>query len=498
VSQRSHGRSFFPAPLLASALLGLSFLALLATPVRASLLVSSSGTNSVLRYNGSTGAFIEPLVSSNSSGLAAPNAMVINPRDGTLLVASPGTNSIEQFDLNVGHNGEPPGAWMGTYLSANNLDPAGMVFDPSGLLYIASYSTRSVLLYTNNNQNNPNSLQTFASGGGLGYPSGLAIGPDRNLYVASYDNSQVIRFSGATGAPMSVFVPSGSGGLSHPSGIAFGPDGSLYVASQGTNSVFRYNGQTGALIGTFASGNGLSSPSGLAFGPDGNLYACSSGNGSVLRYNGQTGAFIDPFVSAGMGGLSGPLLGILFTPLRAPSALEAEVASTSQIRLNWMDESDDETAYAVWRMTSTTGWARVAVVPAHSSTYVDSNLSPNTMYAYRVRATNNLGASDWSPQVSCRILLPVPQAPTGLLAAAVSSTQINLSWTDNSTDETAFSIWRRGGSGDWVRVGVVGADITTFSDTDLTPSTSYTYRVRATNNGGASAWTDEVTVTTGP
>jgi outer membrane protein assembly factor BamB len=453
--------------------------------------VSSAGTNSVLRYNGATGAFLEPVIPSGMGGLASTKGLALG-LDGNLYVASAGTGNILQFD----HHGQ----FQGVFASGNGLDPAGMVVRGAGdgvhwSLYVSSQSTNNVLRY----DGLTGAFQgVFATGGGLTSPSGLTFGPDGNLYVASYLGSQVLRFNGSDGTPMGTFVTVGSGGLDRPIGIAFGPDGNLYVTSLGTNSVLKYNGQTGAFISSFASGSGLSGPSGLAFGPDSSLYVCSSGTDSVLRYNGQTGVFVDAFIPSGMGGLSDPHLGLVFTPLKAPSLLEANVVSASSIRLNWLAASDDETAYVVWRKTSTSGWARLAVLSPDSSTYIDTNLSPNSTYTYKVRVINNLGASDWSAEVKCTILLPAPLAPSDLIGTIFSSGQINLTWTDNSTNETAFAIWRRPSNGNWVRAGVVGANTTSFSDMGLAPNTTYIYRVRAINNGGASAWSDEMAMTTNP
>lgn len=75
--------------------------------------------------------------------------------------------------------------------------------------------------------------------------------------------------------------------------------------------------------------------------------------------------------------------------------------------------------------------------------------------------------------------------PSGLTATAVSSSQINLSWTDNST-ETGFRIERSGSSGGpYSEITTVGANVTTYSNTGLSAGTTYYYRVRAYNNGNS-------------
>lgn len=72
--------------------------------------------------------------------------------------------------------------------------------------------------------------------------------------------------------------------------------------------------------------------------------------------------------------------------------------------------------------------------------------------------------------------LPAPD----LDSAAFSFTQLDLTWTDNSTDETAFFIERSAdGLTNWAEIGSVGANTTTYSDTKLTCDTTYYYRVRA-------------------
>ncbi len=91
----------------------------------------------------------------------------------------------------------------------------------------------------------------------------------------------------------------------------------------------------------------------------------------------------------------------------------------------------------------------------------------------------------------------VPLAPTGLTGTVVSPTQSNLSWTDNSTNETGFKIERRTGSANYAVVGTVNQDVLSFSDSGLTPCTTYTYRVYSFNSVGNSlTYSNEVTIIT--
>ncbi len=88
-------------------------------------------------------------------------------------------------------------------------------------------------------------------------------------------------------------------------------------------------------------------------------------------------------------------------------------------------------------------------------------------------------------------------APAGLTATAVSSNQINLSWSDNSDDEIGFKIERKKGETEaFSQIATVGANVTTYNDTGLAASTTYSYRVRAYSEAGDSSYSNTAQATT--
>ena len=89
-----------------------------------------------------------------------------------------------------------------------------------------------------------------------------------------------------------------------------------------------------------------------------------------------------------------------------------------------------------------------------------------------------------------------PADPTGLSANAVSSSQISLSWTDNATDEDAYHVEQSLDGVNFSLIATISADSTSFSDTGLSASTTYFYRVNATKGLVASGYTNTASATT--
>ena len=101
-----------------------------------------------------------------------------------------------------------------------------------------------------------------------------------------------------------------------------------------------------------------------------------------------------------------------------------------------------------------------------------------------------------SPLATNTYTIQMPAAPSVLAASAVSGTQINLAWVDSAFNETGFKIERKtGAGGTYSQIAAVGVNVTTYSDSSVTPGTMYFYRVRATNGGGDSAYSPEASAT---
>lgn len=182
----------------------------------------------------------------------------------------------------------------------------------------------------------------------------------------------------------------------------------------------------------------------------------------------------------------------------APLGLTATAVSASRIDLSWSDVAG-ETSYKIDRSADGVNWSQVTTTAQNVTTYQDLGLIASTSYSYRVRATNAGGDSDYSNlAVTTTLAAPTPPAaPSGLTAAATSQ-QVTLSWIDNSANETGFVIERASsnGSGTYSIIATVGANMTSFVDNSVAPGKTYTYRIRAVNNGVYSDYSNVATITT--
>lgn len=292
--------SVFNYGILASAVCGGS------TYFQNDLVVSSVGNDRVNWYTHDAATNVAvvdtPAQSGPDAGLNEPVGAILGP-DGNVYVSGWTSANVLRYDPSTG-------AFIdelvdGAVLAPPRTSTLGMAFGPDGNLYVAIPTSAEVLRF---DANSGAFIDAFvpAGLGGLTEAEGLTFGPDGNLYVSDYTTNAVYRYNGTTGAFIDIFVAAGSGGLRDPEDLTFGPDGNLYVASDRDDNVLRFNGTSGAFIDQFVTSlsGGLEEAQGVVFGPDGNLYVSSWKNDAVYRYDGTTGAFIDIYVSSGLGGLN--------------------------------------------------------------------------------------------------------------------------------------------------------------------------------------------------
>jgi fibronectin type 3 domain-containing protein len=111
----------------------------------------------------------------------------------------------------------------------------------------------------------------------------------------------------------------------------------------------------------------------------------------------------------------------------------------------------------------------------------------DTSFTFRVN-DGNLNSASATISITVQAATAVPAAPSGLTAVAVSSSQINLAWTDNSANEDGFKIERSLNASAWTEIGTVARNVTSYASTGLSANKTYYYRVRAYNMLGNSAY----------
>lgn len=192
----------------------------------------------------------------------------------------------------------------------------------------------------------------------------------------------------------------------------------------------------------------------------------------------------------------------------APAGLVATALPGLKVALSWNSPARCDSA--IERRMGTLAFSRIATVAAgQPSQYVNAGVLANTTYTYQVRAVQGTATSQPSPPATVTTTLRAPAVPTTLVVsvpvAPDGQNRLDLSWKDGSTNETAFKIERRAGSGPFVLVALVNSmtgattgSVVRYSDAGLTPGTAYTYQVRAANADSDSAAAGPATRSTLP
>lgn len=121
---------------------------------------------------------------------------------------------------------------------------------------------------------------------------------------------------------------------------------------------------------------------------------------------------------------------------------------------------------------------------------------PHTLTAVARDAAGNITTSAGTSVTVNNVVPSAPSAPAGLVASVVAHNRINLTWTDSAGNESGFKIERKTATGSFSQIATLKPNVTSYSNTGLTRNTQYSYRVRAYNGAGDSAYSNTATATT--
>lgn len=194
-------------------------------------------------------------------------------------------------------------------------------------------------------------------------------------------------------------------------------------------------------------------------------------------------------------------------PPAAPSNLVASAISSSQVNLTWQDNADNEDGFVLERAVVYEEDSPVAdfgifevvsTLSANTTFYADTSLAYGTRYYYRLKAFNQAGDSYYTPHAYTMTYIVV-DAPSNLVATAVSPSQIDLTWQDNAYNEEGFIIERGvlGVADSYKPITTIAtANLGNYSDTGLYWDMRYAYRVRSYNALGQSHPSNEIEAVT--
>lgn len=168
--------------------------------------------------------------------------------------------------------------------------------------------------------------------------------------------------------------------------------------------------------------------------------------------------------------------------VNAPEDLEANATSENEIILTWQDKSDNEAGFWLYR-ASTGDWEMIADLDADSETYADKKLQPSTTYYYAVFAYKDNNVFSQSNIVEIKTPAAAAavisiNAPESLSAKAEKTSEIALTWLDKSDNEEGFILYKTA-TGEWEEAAKLNANITTYTDKNVKPNTTYYYVVYA-------------------
>ncbi len=345
-------------------------------------------------------------------------------------------------------------------------------------------------------------------------PQAVTVDSSSNVYVADTLNSvirktdssgAVTTFAGTVGDIGSGDSASGAVQFNQPAGITIDGAGNIFVADSGNHTIRQITpaGVASTLAGLAGAPGGMDGtnskarfffPMGLATDGGGNVYVADFFNNTIRKVT-PSGLVT---TIAGLAGTWGSADGANSTArfLRprgvfVDSAGHVFVADSGNQLLRIIVQSGTN-----WTVTTLAGFPSVSgatdgLKPAAQFCYPSGVALNAAGYIYVADSGNNTIriVPPWNP----------PLAPSNLTATGISTSRVDLVWSDNATNEAGFIVGRGTNvAGPFVDLPATGINATNYTDTGLTANTTYYYVVRAFNDSGPSSNSAVASATTLP
>ena len=167
--------------------------------------------------------------------------------------------------------------------------------------------------------------------------------------------------------------------------------------------------------------------------------------------------------------------------------------------LSWKDNSKDEDYFVIEKSLDKVNYFPIGKIKFNITSFKDFDLEEGIIYNYRVKAGSNTeGESKYSSVVFGLLdYSRIPNAPYAL-KGTVSGTKVTLKWYDDSSNEENYILEKSSDNGaTFVTIATLGRNIDTFVDENTQTGKKYSYRVRASNPKGSSAFSNVEVVSVG-
>jgi predicted phage tail protein len=275
-------------------------------------------------------------------------------------------------------------------------------------------------------------------------------------------------------------LPANDPPIANPQNLVVAEDGSVNVTLSGSDldgDALAFSVVSGPTSGTLSG-----AVPNLTYSPAANF----SGNDQfVFRVT-------DPSGTSSTAAVSLAVIAVNDAPVANAQSVSTPASNARAITLTGSDVEGSALTYTV--LTTPAHGTLGGTAPNLTYTPTAGYSGPDS-FTFRV---NDGAADSATATVSITVTAPtsVPAAPNGLVATAVSTSRIDLTWNDNSNSEDGFKIERSTNNSSFTEIGTVGPGVRNFSSMGLASNKTYYYRVRAYNTLGNSAYSNTASAKT--